>query len=923
MDPVSALSVAAAAVSFADFSGKVVKSIVYAYRFIESDGSPEQFQQLRDDAERLRSLNLRLQKSLTVDVLKRQRTETEDDVLAVADECFDVASSLLQTLNKYDLANEASKMKAVRSAIKATLNKGKLESLNRRLVELQQRLMAVIVLGLREDISESAKALAGVRSENRSSLGDDCSVGEEILKQLKEVTRWQENLDLAFKQLQLDTTIARSLPAVEEEIAIERPIIDLSTTLRNTLLRSLEFAEMSTREEHVASAHDETFEWIFEKTETSWSNFARWLEDGTGLYWIAGKAASGKSTLMKYIVHHEKTISLLRAWTGDAEPIVASFYFWNTGSTMQTSQEGLLQTLLHQALSQYMSLHRDELSGRWEAFALSKDFGKPWTWQELERAFKFLLEDQDPSLKFCFFIDGLDEFKGDLDALITLTNKISQYSNAKVCVSSRPWMIFEDVFRTKPQLLVQDLTYADIRKYMNDKVTDHPGFMELRHLDEDSAVSLIDNVATYSSGVFLWVVLVVKSLLEGLQDGDHFSDLQKRLDDVPKELDDLFYRILHSFDTRYFRDASIIFQLVKAANKAGSGGLSLLELSLAEQADEESALQAAIEPMSQSEKLHRALKMRRRLQSRCKGLLEAGPVQLKITESAGETAIHLVSQWQRATDICKVLSHLSKVKTEDYDKIAQAGVFLLHRTVSDFLDRPEIWETFTAATGKSFKPHAALTQSMLIKTKRVYSAYSMHRPSELWRDIDQLYLYANFSETLEMFCQSKLLDEFYRTVVELFPLYDDGGKISAWNPLLMATRWRLPMYLEEKLSQEPQTEKKIWSLLKHAVIYKRHTGTLMTNAGAIAVLTDMTVVHILLQHIDLPETTKAKWLQTAERYRDSIYPPTRDEIEHEFEGLNPFKTQSAVPSIPGGSPKHQRSTRKYLKRLITWRKKPI
>jgi hypothetical protein len=475
--------------------------------------------------------------------------------------------------------------------------------------------------------------MAAVPGANKSSWNGSLSVGEDILEQLKEVTKWQENLDAAFEKMRLqgDRHIVNALSDVDEgQYANSRDklfsITHLTTTLTDRLLLSLDFATIKTREERIANAHTETFGWIFKENADpeTWSSFTNWPQFGRGLYWITGKAGSGKSTLMKFIVHHPETKSLLSSWAGDVRPIVTSFYFWHAGNRMQTSQEGLLQTLIYQAISQYRHVAPEKLPGRWESFALSRNFDEPWTWPELERAFRFLLEEQGPSIKLCFFIDGLDEFKGELDALVSLVKRISQYPNVKICVSSRPWMIFEDTFRAKPQLMLQDLTFGDIRKYMNDHLTDNPGFMELRCRDEQYAASLVENVAAKSSGVFLWVVLVVKSLLEGLRDGDHLSDLQKRLDELPKQLDDLFRRILHNFDTRYFQDASILFQLVKAA----SVPLSLLSLSLAEQTNEEHAIKAAMRPLTRSEKFYRALNMRRRLDSRCRGLLEVEPILL-------------------------------------------------------------------------------------------------------------------------------------------------------------------------------------------------------------------------------------------------------------------------------------------------------
>jgi hypothetical protein len=51
--------------------------------------------------------------------------------------------------------------------------------------------------------------------------------------------------------------------------------------------------------EEILPAHKSTFEWVFRSPETKapWSNFAKWLETGSGIYWMNGKAGPGKSTL--------------------------------------------------------------------------------------------------------------------------------------------------------------------------------------------------------------------------------------------------------------------------------------------------------------------------------------------------------------------------------------------------------------------------------------------------------------------------------------------------------------------------------------------------------------------------------------------------------------------------------------------------
>jgi hypothetical protein len=62
-----------------------------------------------------------------------------------------------------------------------------------------------------------------------------------------------------------------------------------------------------------------------------------------------GKAGSGQSTLMKYILQDLRTQRHLEIWAGDADLIVASYYFWRAGTEMQNTKEGLLHTLLYEA----------------------------------------------------------------------------------------------------------------------------------------------------------------------------------------------------------------------------------------------------------------------------------------------------------------------------------------------------------------------------------------------------------------------------------------------------------------------------------------------------------------------------------------------------------------------------------------------
>lgn len=139
------------------------------------------------------------------------------------------------------------------------------------------------------------------------------------------------------------------LPTAEEETQRKQQA-------ETRILSSFSFPSIATRYIQVAKAHTSTFEWIFKeglsKDQPSDSS-ARWLEFGDGIYWINGKAGSGKSTLMKFLCDHEQTRKLLAPWASPIKLDLANFFFWNSGTTDQKSQSGLLRSLLHEILSKH------------------------------------------------------------------------------------------------------------------------------------------------------------------------------------------------------------------------------------------------------------------------------------------------------------------------------------------------------------------------------------------------------------------------------------------------------------------------------------------------------------------------------------------------------------------------------------------
>ncbi|KAF1927936.1 uncharacterized protein M421DRAFT_5604 [Didymella exigua CBS 183.55] len=154
-----------------------------------------------------------------------------------------------------------------------------------------------------------------------------------------------------------------------------------------------------------------------------------------------------------------------------------------------------------------------------------------------------VLKEAVRTLKIVLFADGLDEFAGK-PPKITDIMETMRLSGVKICASSRPWQIFEDAYGEFPHLRVQYLTYGDIKHYATSRLQDGNGYRELERLQPGFCTSLIKDIGEKSSGIFIWVVLVTQSLLEGLTAGEGSAMLNMRFDDLPRDLEDLFWKIL-------------------------------------------------------------------------------------------------------------------------------------------------------------------------------------------------------------------------------------------------------------------------------------------------------------------------------------------------------------------------------------------
>ncbi|KAM0798606.1 hypothetical protein BDR22DRAFT_951815, partial [Usnea florida] len=332
----------------------------------------------------------------------------------------------------------------------------------------------------------------------------------------------------------------------------------------NNLLESLYFPDIHARQEGIEEAHKKTFGWIFEKPNDQirpWHDFIHWLESGHGTYWISGKAGSGKSTLMNLISQHPRTNAALKVWSGTSEVLLLKFFFWNAGTELQKSSRGLLRSIIFQIMEKAPEL-MPILEKSIYATQQRTQRLPTWTERRLLATLQHLLRYGLRSYRLCIFVDGLDEFSSNQNELLEMMRDLRQYSNIKICLSSRPYRLFQDEFGSSAMLKLQDLTEPDIQKYTSDKLESAH-----RKTSQDLDSSLrFDKIASMIvrrvEGVFLWVKLAVRDQLEGIRNHDDANQMLERLNRLPDEIEGIYLHMLKRIDKVYWKEVACYFHYV-------------------------------------------------------------------------------------------------------------------------------------------------------------------------------------------------------------------------------------------------------------------------------------------------------------------------------------------------------------------------
>ncbi|KAL8856959.1 MAG: hypothetical protein Q9178_006454 [Gyalolechia marmorata] len=596
MDPVTAFSLAAGILQVISVSSEAI----ILCRRLYKDGSLGEYDKMTDITAKLVQGTDRLNAAT---LTAKPRSRDDQEVLDLSQKCSDLGKELLRDLDKLKL-EKGRLRQAILKSVRAHRQKAAIKE-KQDLLNKYQRVLDTRILGRLD--ARSLKETQDVRCLDQSvqQLVHELEQGNSTVAQL--LSNHKEILDRIEGKLESNPR----------------------TTANQQLLDSLFFPEIDSREDHIQDAFDGTCHWILDSatddTRKPWSNFRKWLETENGVYWISGKPGAGKSTLMKYIVREDLTSQLLANWERGTDLLVVTFFFWHTGSTLQKSLEGLLRSLLYQIADQwpglvgYLDAHKGKRSGETEVSGTLRL--QKWTEQRLLALLKRFLEQKPASITICAFVDGLDEFTGDEDILLNIIRFFSKAPHCKICVSSRPEQVFRDEFQLCPKLRVQDLNRQDMERMINQRLLPRLPTHRSTWQDSYGLRLMVESLVEKSSGVFLWLDLVIKDMIQGFRNEDTFDELQSRIDRTPDTVYGMYARSLTNSGPGYLETALKYLRVILTAEEVGTRN-TLLSLALTEPEPWEVITRYELEYFTSPRFRSTCEALEVRLVSRCGSLLE-------------------------------------------------------------------------------------------------------------------------------------------------------------------------------------------------------------------------------------------------------------------------------------------------------------
>ncbi|PMD60026.1 uncharacterized protein K444DRAFT_629870 [Hyaloscypha bicolor E] len=586
--------------------------------------------------------------------------------------------------------------------------------------------------------------------------------------------------------------------------------------MQSDIVDSLRFRGMFMRDESIGKAYEGTFEWFLTDKRTRQQGnehpmFSEWLRGPGSLFWLSGEAGSGKSTLMRLIFHHPQLPEHLEHWASSAHCIKAGFFFFDQGSfQLQRSREGLLRSLMYQILKERIDHVTKVFPQKWMDYkSQGASVETDWTWTELKQGFKRLLTLFDKDLRLFLCIDGLDEYKrfsessndygsfidedeytiiqhkdDDYQEIVELLCDAARQPGVKICVSSRPLLIFKDAFLHFRSTELHKISARDITLFVGDALGANDSLRQMQHGSTNLHSILVKEIVDMAVGVPLWVRLVVNKVLTGVRNGDNPREIMDKLRSLPPELcgeNGLFMRMLQEISTDYRQQAAEIFNLAQYARLP----LTPLLLSFADEDPSVAIGSWTGETMTAEVIEFWRIRAALRLASRCVGILEV------VDSPSGSQSVRRGSSGERPSPTIR----------------------FIHKTAKDWLAKQSVWTTLFPDRCRQHSQLDINTKLFIMFWKFIKAARGTPGEIDVVDAILEAIYFANRAEKSTGVALIDLLDKLDRSMTVIWkidPHYqrtraDTMNDSLSWHWLLGESKHtelqgHLSLYLEAKLS---------------------------------------------------------------------------------------------------------------------------
>lgn len=315
----------------------------------------------------------------------------------------------------------------------------------------------------------------------------------------------------------------------------------IDAAMKARLVELLFFPQIDQRLTGLAAAQGKTCRWFLAKQEyRAWRDLKNQSDDSAFL-WIKGNPGTGKSTLIKFLFEEARGES-----KGDSLRITLSFFFRARGTIEEISTVYLYRSLLYQLFESATDLS-DSLE--WMTVPGAKGIlDKGWDQEALKQTLKYSVS-RLGRRALTILVDALDESdQTQVADMVSFFEELCEHAmesraSLRICFSSRHYPTI--AIQKGAELILEDEAghKDDIEQFIKSR-------LRLGNLGKTAkAAPLRDEIRDKSSGIFLWVVLVVDILNQECLNNTasttaSINNLRKRLQEIPPGLHELFEMIL-------------------------------------------------------------------------------------------------------------------------------------------------------------------------------------------------------------------------------------------------------------------------------------------------------------------------------------------------------------------------------------------